>query len=80
MTQSRWNQLMDIPLTTAAAIFLVAYAWEVIADLSGQALLVAEIIIAATWLVFVVDYVMNLVHAQNRWHWFTRHLFDLLVV
>lgn len=80
MTQSRWQQLMDIPLTTAAAVFLAAYAWEVIANLRGTAMLVAEIIIAVTWVVFVVDFIVNLVLAERRWHWFTRHLFDLLVV
>jgi voltage-gated potassium channel len=80
MTQSRWRQLTDIPLTIAAAVFLAAYAWEVIADLRGTAMLVAEIIIAVTWVVFVVDYIVKLILAHRRWHWFSRHLFDLAVV
>jgi voltage-gated potassium channel len=80
MTQSRWRQLTDIPLTIAAAVFLAAYAWEVIADLTGSAMLIAEIIIAVTWVVFVVDYIVNLILARRRWHWFSRHLFDLAVV
>ncbi|GAA1208045.1 potassium channel family protein [Rhodoglobus aureus] len=61
-------------------MFLAAYAWEVIANLTGRAMLIAEIIIAVTWVVFVVDYLVNLILAERRLHWFTRHLFDLLVV
>jgi len=80
MTQRRWQHIMDIPLTIAAAVFLAAYAWEVIANLSGRAMLIAEVIIAVTWVVFVFDYLVNLALAKDRWHWFTRHLFDLLVV
>ena len=80
MTQRRWHQIMDVPLTIAAAVFLAAYAWEVIADLSGTPMLIAEIIIAATWVVFVIDYLVNLFTAERRWHWFSRHLFDLIVV
>ena len=41
-------------------MFLAAYAWEVIANLSGSAMLIAEVIIAVTWVMFVVDYVVNL--------------------
>ncbi|WP_255560075.1 potassium channel family protein [Salinibacterium sp. M195] len=80
MTQRRWQQIMDIPLTIAAVIFLIAYAWEVIANLSGTEMLVAEVVIAITWVVFVVDYLVNLILAERRWLWFRKHLFDLLVV
>ncbi|MBH0053390.1 MULTISPECIES: potassium channel family protein [unclassified Salinibacterium] len=80
MTQRRWKQIMDIPLTVAAIIFLIAYAWEVIANLSGTAMLVAEVIIAVTWVVFVADYLVNLILAEHRWFWFRKHLFDLMVV
>ncbi|MGV8857902.1 potassium channel family protein [Rhodoglobus sp.] len=80
MTQRRWQHIMDIPLTIAAAIFLIAYAWEVIANLSGTAMLIAEVIIAITWVVFVADYVVNLVLAERRWNWFSHHLFDFAVV
>ncbi|GHD79855.1 voltage-gated potassium channel [Salinibacterium amurskyense] len=80
MTQRRWQQIMDIPLTVAAVIFLIAYAWEVIANLNGVPMLIAEIIIAVTWVVFVFDYAVNLVLAEHRWFWFRKHIFDLFVV
>ncbi|WP_179947890.1 potassium channel family protein [Agromyces aureus] len=78
--QQRWQQFMDWPLTAAALIFLIAYSWEVIGDLDGPRAVVAESIIWATWAVFVLDYIVNLALATRRWHWFTRHIFDLLVV
>jgi len=80
MTQQRWQHVMDVPLTIAAVVFLAAYSWEVIADLEGAAAATLETIIAVTWVVFLVDYVVNLVLAERRWHWFYKHLFDLAVV
>lgn len=71
---------MDVPLTVAAVVFLVAYSWEVIANLEGAAAITMETIIAVTWVVFLIDYVVNLVLAVHRWRWFYRHLFDLAVV
>jgi voltage-gated potassium channel len=61
-------------------VFLAAYATEVLADLQGQAQLVTEVIINVTWLAFVVDYLVNLTLAKERWRWFYRHLFDLAVI
>ncbi|TDW30971.1 potassium channel family protein [Cryobacterium psychrophilum] len=80
MTQQRWQKNAEWPLTIAAIVFLVAYAWEVIADLEGVAGVTAESIIWATWVIFMVDYVANLALAPQRWGWFRGHIFDLLVV
>lgn len=80
MTQDRWQKLTEIPLTIVAVTFLVAYAWEVIANLQGSAALVAEAIIWATWACFLADYVVNPRLAPNRWIWFRTHIFDLLIV
>ncbi len=80
MTQARWQQLTEWPLAIVAAIFLATYAWEVIADLQGPEALVAEVIIWASWGVFLLDYVVNLSLARERWRWFYTHLFDLAIV
>jgi voltage-gated potassium channel len=61
-------------------VFLVAYAWEVIGDLHGLELVVAETIIWVTWIVFLLDYVVCLALAPRRWRWFSTHLFDLAIV
>ena len=35
---------------------------------------------AATWTVFLIDYVANLMLAPERWRWFRWHILDLLIV
>jgi voltage-gated potassium channel len=80
MTQERWRALSEWPLTACALLFLAAYAWSVIADLRGAAQEAAEWTMWGIWLVFVVDYVVNLVLAPRRWHWFVRHLGQFVVV
>jgi voltage-gated potassium channel len=80
MTQERWQRLTEWPLIAASVLFLLAYAWEVIADLNGPALGLCEAVIAITWSVFVLDYIVNLVLAPQRSRWFWTHLFDLAIV
>ncbi|WP_431277876.1 potassium channel family protein [Leifsonia poae] len=77
MTQAGWRKLTEWPLAIAAAVFLVAYSYEVISEPDGK---FAEVVIAATWLVFLIDYVINLVLAKPRWRWFYTHLLDLAIV
>jgi voltage-gated potassium channel len=80
LTQAHWRHTTDIPLTIAAAIFLVAYAWEVIADLQPPDDLVAETIMWVIWAFFVIDFVVNLFLAERRVHWFFTHFLDFLIV
>jgi voltage-gated potassium channel len=80
MTQERWQRIWEWPLTVAAVLFLVSYAWEVIGDLAGPAATIAEAVIAATWVIFLADYIANLVLAPKRWHWFRTHIVDVLIV
>jgi voltage-gated potassium channel len=80
LTQAHWRHATDIPLTIAAAIFLVAYAWEVIADLQPPNDLVAETIMWVIWAFFVIDFVVNLFLAERRVHWFFTHFLDFLIV
>ena len=80
LTQARWRQLTDIPLTISAAIFLGAYAWEVIADLQPPELVIAEIVMWVIWGFFVIDFVVSLILAERRVHWFFAHFLDFLIV
>jgi voltage-gated potassium channel len=79
-TQARWRQLTDIPLSVAAAIFLGAYAWQVIANLQPPADTIASIIIWIVWAVFVIDFVVNLILAERRVRWFFTHFHEFLMV
>lgn len=80
MTQQRWNHLAEWPLAIAALAFLVAYSWQVTADLQGPDAALAEAVIWVTWGLFAIDYVVNLWLAPRRWRWFYTHLFDLAIV
>ena len=80
MTQQKWRALTEWPLAGVAVLFLILYAWEIIADLSGPTAEVVEAIIWGTWIIFIADYIVNLVLATERWRWFRRHIPDLLIV
>jgi voltage-gated potassium channel len=80
LTQARWRALTDIPLSIAAAIFLAAYAWQVIANLQSPDDIITSTIIWIVWGLFVVDFVINLVLAERRVRWFFTHFYEFLMV
>ena len=80
MTEEEWRRVTYWPLLLASLLFIVAYSWQVIADLQGTAESVARGFILVTWAVFVIDYLVRLWLASPRGFWFRRHIFDLLVV
>ncbi|PNI10422.1 voltage-gated potassium channel [Arthrobacter sp. AFG7.2] len=80
MTQQRYRDLADWPLTVTALIFLAAYAWQVIGRFEGSAALPLEAVMWATWGIFAVDYLANLWLADNRASWFVRNLHELVIV
>ena len=80
MTLRRWNRLTEWPLTIAAVVFVVAYAWDVIGDLRGTSHLIADLVTWVIWAAFIVDYVVSLILAKPRGHWFVHHLLDLAIV
>ncbi|MGZ8804455.1 MAG: potassium channel family protein [Microbacterium sp.] len=80
MTEERWRQLTYWPLVIASVVFIVAYSWQVIADLQGTAHLIARLVMSVTWLMFAIDYLVRLSLASPRGPWFRKHIFDLLVV
>lgn len=76
----RWQSRTEWPLATVAVIFLGAYSIRVLVEPQGPAEIVLQVMIWATWAVFLVDYVTRLILATNRKRWFIRHLLDLAVV
>ncbi len=55
----RWERATDLPLTTAAVAFLVAYAWPIL-DPAVSDNPVFGLVVGVSWLLFVVDYVVRL--------------------
>ncbi|MGC0365992.1 voltage-gated potassium channel [Rhodococcus sp. 27YEA15] len=79
-TSERWQRLTDLPLTAAACLILVAYAYQVLAEPVGGAYVLTNRIMWAAWVVFAVDYAVRLWLAPQRGRWFVRHLLDLAMV
>jgi voltage-gated potassium channel len=80
MTQAHWRRLTDIPLSAAAAVFLAAYAWQVIANLQPPDDVITSTIIWVVWGLFVVDFVINVILAERRVRWFFTHFYEFLMV
>ncbi len=72
--------MTEWPLATIALIFLVDYSVWVLAQPHGRSAELANGIMLALYLVFVVDYVARLALASDRRSWFFHHLLDLAVV
>jgi voltage-gated potassium channel len=77
---AKWEKAVEWPLTLAAVLFLIAYAVQIIARPGGLLNLACEVVLVGAWAVFVVDYLVRLALARNRWRWFYRHLLDLAIV
>tara|TARA_Y100000817_G_scaffold206575_1_gene161972 strand:- start:180 stop:950 length:771 start_codon:yes stop_codon:yes gene_type:complete len=77
---ARWAAATEWPLAGAAMLFLVAYSWQVIANPAGALAIGLDGIVNAIWLVFVADYIINVVLAEHRWRWVRTHLLDLATV
>jgi voltage-gated potassium channel len=77
----RWEARAEVPLTAAAVLFLVAYAWPILEpDLppSWRSTLLA--VTWATWVLFAVDYLARLVLSEQRRSFVRHNLLDLVVV
>ncbi|GAB3624751.1 potassium channel family protein [Mariniluteicoccus endophyticus] len=80
MTQQQWRDRTQWPLLGAAVAFVLAYTFQVIANLQGPARTATQAVLAVTWLVFAIDYAVNLRLAPNRLKWFLKHLHELAFV
>jgi voltage-gated potassium channel len=77
----RWERASEWPLTAAALVFLVAYAWPILnPDLDAGTVDALRAITWTAWALFVVDYAVRLALATDRGRFFVRNLVDLLVV
>ena len=68
-----WHRHTERILVVAGLAYLVAYSWRVIADLQGTGRVVATTVILVTWAMFVADYVVRLMLADDRLRWFRTH-------
>jgi voltage-gated potassium channel len=76
----RWERHAEWPLAIAALLFLGVYSVLVLARPQGREAHVLWVVSWIVWGLFIVDYVVRLYLASNRWHWFVRHLLDFAIV
>jgi voltage-gated potassium channel len=76
----RWERWAEWPLAGVAAIFLVVYSVQVLAQPRDLTKTLLEWFLYALYLAFAVDYVARLILADQRTRWFFRHLLDLAII
>ena len=76
-----WERRTDLPLTIVGVVYLAVYAVQVLAFRGGDpAWFALDVVLWATWALFVADFAGRLVLARRKWRFVARHPFDLLVV
>jgi voltage-gated potassium channel len=76
----RWDRYAEWPLAAAAFVFLALFSVQVLVQPHGTLTHVLWVIDWSIWGVFMLDYLVRLYLAPNRWHWFRRHLLDFAIV
>ena len=76
-----WERRAEWPLTIAALIFLGAFAWPILDPaLTATWAATCDVIVWATWCLFVIDYATRVLLSRNRWLFVRSNLIDLLSV
>ena len=79
--RQRWEAKADWPLTVAAVLFLIAYAWPILnPDLADPLPAVFELVTWGARGLFVVDYITRLVLSRDRVAFVRGNVLDLAAV
>lgn len=77
----RWERATDWPLIAAGLIFLAAYALPILRPQLPRGVLdVCRLLTLITWGIFILDFVVRVVLADQRLRYVLRHWYDALVV
>jgi voltage-gated potassium channel len=79
MDEKTWRQYTGPVLLIASIAFLLAYSWRVVTDADGIVVVIANVVIVVTWILFIVDYLVRFFLAERKWKWFRTHLGDLAI-
>ena len=77
----RWERTVQLPLTLASLAFVAAYAWPIIdVGLGRFRVGLCSTVVWGTWGLLVVDLVVRLALAEDRWLFLRRHPLDVVMV
>jgi voltage-gated potassium channel len=77
----RWERAVQLPLTMASVLFVAAYAWPILdTTLDSAVVLLCAFVVWSTWALLVVDLLVRLVLAEDRWSFARRHPVDIVMV
>jgi len=77
----RWDHAVQLPLTLASIAFVAAYAWPIIDPGLGRGWsALCALVVWVTWGLLVVDLVVRLVLAPDRWLFLRHHPVDVAMV
>lgn len=76
----RWESRAEWPLAGCALAFLALYTMDVLGEPQGHSARAISWLLTALYVPFVIDYLIRLALAENRWRWFFTHPLDLAVV
>jgi voltage-gated potassium channel len=77
----RWERRTEWPLIVVALVFLAAYAIPIVRpEVPPGVVDACSVVVAASWLLFGVDYAVRLALAERRWAFVRSNLFDLAML
>ena len=75
----RWDRSAQLPLLAVSLLFMVAYAWPILdPGLDSQWVQICSAVVWLTWGVLVVELLVRVVIAEDRWAFVKRHPIDVL--
>ena len=77
----RWEQATAWPGIGASIVFLIAYSWTILQPRMSHAMYAALVsLLGLIWVLFVVDYAVRLILAEDKRRFVRRNIADLLSV
>jgi voltage-gated potassium channel len=80
LRSARWVKATEWPLTTVGVAYLVAYSVLILQRPQDGWFTFWNVVVIATWVVFVVDFFIGWGLADRKWHYLITHPIDFLVV
>lgn len=77
---SVYGERMERPLVAVSLLFLGVYTWQVTGTPTGTELLISEILMTLTWVIFSVDFLITMALTENKKRWTPLNFVHMLAV